>query len=210
MKTPQHESFLGADGIAVVGVISEPETLRSAPTRSDWPCDIVEVRLDLLGMTAVPDWLSLCSAIEKAGKPVLLTLRTAREGGKWDQSDEARLPHLVQALSALSAIDVEFVSPIREELCNVAQQQGKTVVVSFHDFEHTPPQTDLQRIVDDASASAAAIPKLATMVTDPADIERLEQLLQSNAAGPICVIGMGDMGAENAAIDVHFIQHDEA
>src|SRR5258706_14318615 len=74
----------------VIGTISSAETLEKFARLGEAPCDIIEVRLDLIG----PDmtgWLDHCEAIEAKGFPVLLTVRLQAEGGKWTEPDSARL-----------------------------------------------------------------------------------------------------------------------
>jgi 3-dehydroquinate dehydratase-1 len=155
----------------------------------------VEVRLDLIG-SDTPDWLAECRAIEAAGKPVLLTLRSIAEGGKWAGPDQDRLPAITSALEALSCVDVEFLSGICGAVCDMASQRGKPVVVSYHNFQRTPALAELEDILGKMRGLPAAIPKLTTLVTRDADIEVLKTLLSKHRDKPLCVIGMGAMATE--------------
>ncbi|MDA3872426.1 MAG: type I 3-dehydroquinate dehydratase, partial [Kiritimatiellae bacterium] len=92
-----------------------------------------------------------------------------------------------------SAIDIETDSALRVELCELATSLEKTLVVSYHNFEGTPPVEELCALVDSVLECPVAIPKLATMVHTPGDVEILKQVLSTYApTRPICVLGMGD------------------
>jgi 3-dehydroquinate dehydratase-1 len=188
------EIRMGASGIGsvprVVGTVSAYETLKVLAGERRRLCDVVEVRLDLVGVEH-RDWLARCRALEAAGWPVLLTLRLQAEGGQWARADAARLPLLRQACRALSAIDVEAASPLCARLCALAESLGKPIVVSAHDFEKTPSLARLQALARAAWAFPNAIPKVAAMIRRDADEARLRRLLAWAAGRPLCVIGMG-------------------
>ncbi len=192
---PRSNPGLKIDGTPrVVGSVTAYATLQALPAARPAPCDVVEARLDLIGPDQ-PDWLERCQAIEAAGLPVILTLRLAAEGGEWTGPDPQRLPVLERALRALSAVDVEFASPLRVPLATLATGLGKTLILSHHDFERTPPLDTLRTLFDTISTHAGAIPKIATMVHGPDDIARLEALLDHARPRPLCLIGMGPIGA---------------
>src|SRR5580658_1751336 len=88
----------------VVGVLSSFDGDATAA------CDLVEIRLDR--MKPPPDWLQRCEAIEKRGKPVLLTIRLRSEGGEWAEDNLARFALYEQALNVVSLVDVELASAI--------------------------------------------------------------------------------------------------
>ena len=183
----------------VVGTITTRAALPSAVRTLRYDCDIVEVRLDLIGVDT-PDGLAECRTIEAAGRPVLFTLRSANEGGKWTAPDQDRLPLITSALETVSCVDVEFLSGICGEVCGQAAQGGKPVVVSYHNFQRTPGLAELEDILWKMRELPAAIPKLTTMVTQAADVETLKSLLARHRDKPLCVIGMGDKAAETRVL----------
>src|SRR5580698_5659189 len=99
--------------------------------------DIIEVRLDKMARPA--DWLQRCVSLQSGGKPVLLTVRLRSEGGDWENDDEQRLEIYEQGLSELAAVDVELSSAICPDVARAAARLKKASVISFHDFEKTPP-----------------------------------------------------------------------
>ena len=195
MNAFQIGSLNTGNGPLVVGTLTSRRSLPSACGGVDYPCDMVEIRLDLIGADT-PGWLEECRSIEAAGVPVLVTLRLACEGGLWQNSDEDRIPLLASALQVVSCVDVEYHSPIRESLCALARQLGKPVIVSYHHFTMTPPIGELDDLVRHMGETPGVIPKISTMIQGRRDIAALKELLSKHQGRPICVIGMGPDASE--------------
>jgi 3-dehydroquinate dehydratase I len=166
----------------VVGVLSS-----LAPQR-ELCGDILEVRLDKMARPA--DWLQRCAALQSGGKPVLLTVRLRAEGGDWENDDEQRLEIYRQGLLELAAVDVELSSVICRAVARAASRLKKASVISFHDFEKTPPLRELCAIVEKAHA-IGSIAKVSTRIRAERDVDVLRALLRRRWAKPLCVIGMG-------------------
>src|ERR1017187_3445297 len=80
-------------GARVVATVSQAATLAQLATGTERNCDIVEIRLDLIG-SDTPHWIEQAKAIEGRGMPVIVTIRLVEEGGQWRQADSSRLPLL--------------------------------------------------------------------------------------------------------------------
>lgn len=179
----------------VVGTVTDPATLQMLPGEQAPVCDIVELRVDLLDLP--PDvWLAHGLAIQAAGRPVFATLRIREEGGQWNGGDGQRQTLLENALESLSSVDVEFASPLCDGICQRAREQGKPVIVSYHDFQKTPSLDALRTILAGMRTDAHVMPKIAAMVHSEADIAILRQLLAESADRPLCLIGMGEAGRQ--------------
>ncbi len=163
-------------------------TLSSLTPKGELCGDIIEVRLDKMARPA--DWLQCCAALQSGGKPVLLTVRLRSEGGDWENDDEERLEIYEQGLRELAAVDVELSSAICRRLARAAARLKKASVVSFHDFEKTPPLAELCAIVEKAQ-SIGSIAKVSTRILRESDVDVLRSLLQQRWEKPLCVIGMG-------------------
>ncbi len=183
----------------VVGTVSRKTSFISTQPWRSRECDIVEVRLDMIG-AGTRGWLERCMAIEAAGKPVILTLRLAEEGGLWTKPDLDRNPILSQALEQLSCIDVEMTSRLCRPLCRKAEALGKSIIVSWHDFKRTPGRGKLNERVKKILDYPCAIPKIATMVKNLDDVRSLLTLLEADARRPVCIIGMGDIGIRTRVV----------
>ena len=195
MNAIQIGSLNTGNGPLVVGTLTSRRSLPAARGGVDYPCDVVEVRLDLIGADT-PGWLGECRTIEAAGVPVLVTLRLASEGGLWQNPDADRIPLLASALQVVSCIDVEYHSPSREPLCALARQLGKPVIVSYHHFTMTPPIGELDDLVHRMGEAPGVIPKISTMIQGRQDIATLKELLSRHQGHPVCVIGMGPDASE--------------
>lgn len=89
-------------------------------------------------------------------------------------------------------VDIELSSGIRKSVVNFAKRAKKRVIISHHDFESTPGDKKLNKIVESARSSGGDIVKIASMVNSRDDLRRLAGLL-SHERGLI-VIGMGQLG----------------
>ena len=68
------------------------------------------------------------------------------------------------------------------------------MIVSHHDFARTPEPRELDAIVGRAHSLGADIVKIATMVSDLEDHDRLVDLLRRHRGEALAVIGMGPFG----------------
>ena len=178
----------------VVGAISSVHTL----TRTDLPralkLDIAELRLDLTGF--VPGWDICARQLRDAGIPVLLTLRSPREGGRWAGDDAARLSAYLNFIAHVSAVDVEINSEIAESVARAAFDAGKPAILSFHEFSRTPPVAELRRIIDTGFSRGASLVKIAALTETQADVEILSSLLHGRGDERLLsCVGMGACGA---------------
>ena len=178
----------------IVGVISHGETLRRLAAGGERECDIIELRLDLVGPDT-PRWLEDAQAIEARGLPIIVTIRLAEEGGQWKKADEARLPLFEKALLHLAAADVELRSPLVERVSALARQHQRALIVSHHDFEKTPPLDELRAIMI-REAKYGTVAKIAVSTRSEQDIATLRALLHEECPVPLCLLGMGPLGAQ--------------
>jgi 3-dehydroquinate dehydratase-1 len=177
----------------VVGTLSTFDSLLRFRQLTEKICDLAEVRLDLVGTAT--DWSRECNSIQASGTPVLLTLRSASEGGKSTLTDDQRGEILQKALPAVSAIDIELKSSLAEgSLVREAKRLKKPVVLSYHDFEKTASAKDLSETIAEAQKRGSVV-KISTVIQSPPDVKTLESLLQKKWDVPLCVIGMGPLGS---------------
>jgi 3-dehydroquinate dehydratase-1 len=166
----------------VVGTVSHPGTLAKLPTAD---CDIVELRLDLIGS----------DALRPLDQPVIATIRLANEGGQWTKPDADRLPLFEFALEHCTAADVELRSSILDQVSALAVRHQKALIVSYHDFEKTPPLDELRHVMAKA-ANYGTVVKIATLTKTGDDVATLRALFQENCSAALCVLGMGSLGPQ--------------
>jgi 3-dehydroquinate dehydratase/shikimate dehydrogenase len=119
--------------------------------------------------------------------PVIVTCRRDSEGGRWEQSEEARLLLLRTAIvEGADYVDLE------DDIAAKVPRYGKTKrIVSHHDFGKTP--SDLTLLHKRLAAMDADIVKIATMANHPTDNLRMLELVHSSRV-PTVGICMGDIG----------------
>ena len=191
--------------------------------------DVLELRVDLLeetgALTAAPMDTAAARVLEclrgvgdvangaDAGAPLLLTCRTAAEGGRAQLDDAAYGAFLRSVLDGLAdwaperrpaAIDVEVQRGCLQRVCEHAHTLGVDVVASFHDFEATPPDEVLEGVLARMASEGADLAKIAVWPTSADDVARLLGVCARATAGtgegagpgvPVAAMSMGALGA---------------
>ncbi|MBF8278390.1 MAG: aroD aroE [Candidatus Brocadiaceae bacterium] len=151
--------------------------------------DIVELRIDYLKQ---PDLKSL---LERRTKPVIVTNRPVREGGKFEGREEDRLSLLRLAIQLQADyVDVEHDSIQRlrgNAAINTTGNKTK-LIVSYHHFNETPG--NLSETYQKLSKSGADIIKIVTFANTIIDNITIYRLLQQ-AKMPLISFCMGEYGA---------------
>jgi 3-dehydroquinate dehydratase-1 len=199
MPDLSHGPLLVAVADRPAGIIDAAELPRSART-----FDLLEARVDLFAQQSLDGCAHDCARLEATGTPVILTIRSTAQGGRFDGPDATRLPAFSAAIAAghVTWVDIENDATIVGELAAaIAARPGARLIVSHHDFARTPPLEGLLDIVDRCHAIAGAIAKVATAVRSEDDRRTLLELL-ARRPERTCVIGMGasaDLRIELAA-----------
>ena len=209
---------------AVVAVINDSlSPFENSRKAAEMGADILEIRLDLLEIRDSGLAVETIGKIKaETGLPLILTNRSRAEGGKWEGSEKDRIEILKELLftfsrengvddigagdivDAVDAVDIELSAGEKErtELISTAKKQGKTVIVSFHDFSKTPSIQEMEKIIEEAFRAGADIAKLAVMPGSMQDILDLLQLTLNarEARRPVCTIAMGKLGKHTRVI----------
>ena len=232
-------SIPGPGGLPAVAVSLTGPSLAQARTQArsaiDAGADVLELRVDLLeeaGALAAPDPLDAATAVAQvleclrglreaidttdgadAGSPVLLTCRTAAEGGRAQLDDAAYGALLRSVLDGLTdwaperrpaAIDVEVQRGCLPQVCAQAHALSIDVVASFHDFETTPADEALEEVLARMAREGADLAKIAVWPTSADDVARLLGVCARATAGageaaaldvPVAAMSMGALGA---------------
>lgn len=154
---------------------------------------IAELRIDQF---AKRDATNVLAEIEKfKAVPILATIRSSTEGGKWHDIEAARLDLYKEILPHVDAVDVELSSKsIAADVVAATHAFHKPVVLSFHDFEKTPPLHDLNSTARDARSAGADIVKIAAMCKSQDDVRTLTRFTLDHVHEGVVVIGMGPVG----------------
>ena len=228
-------SIPGPDGLPAVAVSLTGQSLAHARAQARSAigagADVLELRVDLLeetgALTAAPMDTAAARVLEclqgvgevangadaDAGAPLLLTCRTAVEGGRAHLDAAAYGALLRSVLDGLAdwaperrpaAIDVEVQRGCLRRVCKQAHALGVDVVASFHDFEATPPDEVLEEVLARMASEEADLAKIAVWPTSAADVARLLGVCARATAGtgegtgrgvPVAAMSMGALGA---------------
>ena len=145
--------------------------------------------------------------------PLLLTCRTAAEGGRARLDDSGYSALLRSVLDELagwepgrrpSAVDVEVQRGCLLQVSEQAHGLGIDVVASFHDFKATPVDDVLEDVLSRMASEGADLAKIAVWPTGADDVARLLGVCARATAGagergglggPVAAMSMGALGA---------------
>jgi 3-dehydroquinate dehydratase I len=156
--------------------------------------DAVELRADLFAEPTVESVTAALGRLRAAGRPIVLTVRAADEGGR-AMPEERRAAIYAAGLPHVQAIDVEIASTaLVHTLAVQARASGRTVILSAHDFTATPPRDRLLALVDRGFAAGADVVKLATHAAGADELRVLMETTLAARPRPIATLAMGPMG----------------
>lgn len=209
-STSHHELRIGRPGVNGISVgdtsmriavpvaaFTKSEIVQQWQAAVDSDADIIEWRVDGL---VDPELETLGLTLRDIHRiPVLVTLRTKREGGRFplrEGSGEYRRL-LRQAAHWADAVDIEAAIPDAPELIVEARELGSIVVVSQHVFDEAVTADRLRECVKAMAAMGADIVKIAWMVNNDDEATVIEEAqVWANDALPIptVIVGMGEAG----------------
>jgi len=160
-----------------------------------------ELRVDLLADPA--QVRAALTAVRAASSlPLLLTYRSATEGGKGaghGQGYEDYLASLLQLRPPVAAVDIEMACLASKALVAEAKAGGYDVVGSCHDFTATPSAAQIAEKLAQITAAGADITKVAYMPRTAQDVAALRHAAHDFAGAyphqPLIAISMGQLGA---------------
>jgi len=156
--------------------------------------DLLEIRVDTFASLDDGRLIASFEKLKKSSRlPILLTIRSEREGGQAKLADRERARLFESLIPFADLVDIELSSGrILKTVVDSAKKNKKRVIVSHHDFKGTPGDKKLKKITQSAREAGADIVKVASQVNSTRDLRRLSSLLCSE--GPMIVIGMGPLG----------------
>jgi 3-dehydroquinate dehydratase type I len=146
---------------------------------------LVELRLDLLNLSQEQILRLLNNNAQ-----VIATCRAGR------YKDAERLQKLLYAIENGAAyIDVEFeaATEYRQTLMNCATSNGCRTIISYHNFDCTPPLHELRNIILQASSMGADVVKIAVMAHSLDDAINVMSLYENKEISLIA-FAMGQAG----------------
>lgn len=174
---------------------------RQARLAQQQGAEALELRADLL-VDPAQVRAALTAVRAASSLPLLLTYRSATEGGKGaghGQGYEDYLASLLQLRPAVAAVDIEMACPASKALVAEAKAGGYDVVGSCHDFTATPSAAQITQKLAQITAAGADITKVAYMPRTAQDAAALRHAAHDFAGAyphqPLIAISMGQLGA---------------
>lgn len=216
-RAKTYPQFWGRNGVTVVEVApaknAESDAVIAVPVmgsddtsvQEQWriaaqkKADLIEWRAD--AVTDLAD-LSVGRRLhDKYATPVLVTIRTVREGGSFEYQlpeDDHFCALVLEASQWAEAVDVEFALPGAVALAEQAQKSGAAVVFSHHVFGQEVTAEAIQRILLSMAQSGADVAKIAWQVSSDEGLQTVldaQKWASLNVPIPVVVIAMGESGA---------------
>lgn len=173
---------------------------RQARLAQQQGAEALELRADLL-VDPAQVRAALTAVRAASSLPLLLTYRSATEGGKGaghGQGYEDYLASLLQLRLPVAAVDIEMACLASKALVAEAKAGGYDVVGSCHDFTATPSAAQITQKLAQITAAGADITKVAYMPRTAQDVAALRHAAHDFAGAyphqPLIAISMGQLG----------------
>lgn len=169
----------------ICGVIVDKQAMMASDSY-DLP-DLYEIRIDLIGN----DWQEI---IPRLNKPWIACNRPQSEGGKWTGEEKQRINELLRAAElGAGIVDIELNTPGLSSIVPLIKKRSKCLL-SFHDFNKTPPLNELKAIVRKQIAAGADMLKVVTTANDFIDNSIVLELIRQFPRKKLTAFAMGHMG----------------
>jgi 3-dehydroquinate dehydratase-1 len=169
----------------VAAIIDEIVPLQTVLKIIERGADLLEIRIDRFS-APFSEIVTYTKRLRKGVKvPLIGTIREKR-GNK-----SKRRAMFQEIIPLIDCVDIEIDAAICEEVVTMAK--GKAVIISEHDFEKTPTQSQLGAIVRRAVEKGADIVKIATQANSAEDVTRLLRFTKDRKE-PMVTIAMGEAG----------------
>ncbi len=149
--------------------------------------ELFEVRIDLIG----DGWSEL---VKQLNQPWIACNRSADEGGKWRGEETKRIDELLKAVAlGADVVDVELATRDLARVVPLIKEKAKCLL-SFHEFNRTPPLSKMKEIVQRQLDAGADICKVVTMAKRPEDNLAVLQLVADFPQTRMVSMAMGPLG----------------
>ncbi|QLH02571.1 type I 3-dehydroquinate dehydratase [Nitrosopumilus cobalaminigenes] len=164
------------------------KTLKIALSKSDF----VEVRLDFLKISQIPEALEL---IKKNLNRIVCTLRPKTEGGKFSGNEKERIA-ILKLIAEYNPylLDVEFNTLKKNsDLVKYLKTTKTKLLVSWHDFKKTPNSSELKKKINQMGKFSSNV-KIVSTAKSTDDSTRMLELYSKRGKNNLIAFAMGDYG----------------
>jgi len=147
--------------------------------------ELAEIRLDLCRFSK-----EQIEQIFKIGQRLIATYRPSTEISETDRMEF--LLHAIRSGARYVDVEIETDYGFKRTIITEALLHECDVIISYHNYDHTPTLEQLKIIVNQCFDMGANVAKVACMVKEPTDNARLLALYQPGKR--IVALGMGEAG----------------
>jgi len=168
--------------------------------------DLLEIRLDYLNMRAPDAMERLGKVVRRTTIPLIATNRQYKQGGYRLQNEEERVQTLIRAATVgFQHVDLELTTVELKSTVRKVRDSGATPIVSFHDLEGTPEESEMEKITKSQIEAGAEICKLVTTANELSDsIRCLDFTRRISETSRIVCFAMGRKGVLSRALSPFF------
>jgi len=154
--------------------------------------DYVEIRFDFLRPEQVQAAIDAAKSIKEKA---VFTLRSKDQGGKFTGSEQDRVKWLYRlAEQKPMLLDIELDTlQANDELADFLERQKTPVLVSWHDFQNTPPNDKIADILSEMRVFSNYV-KVVTTAKSISDALRLLELYDTATGLHPIFFAMGEAG----------------
>lgn len=158
----------------------------------DYGADYVEIRFDFLNLSDMDQAMSIANTVNKKA---VYTLRAPDEGGQFKGSISERIAWLKKlSASKPMLLDVElYTIKYNTYLADYLKEHNISLLISWHDFEKTPPDAELTKVLYEMRTYSQNI-KMVTTAQTTVDSLRLLDLYENASRLNLIAFAMGDAG----------------
>ena len=179
--------------ICVSIAAENPESLRKKISKAfSYGANYIEIRFDFLNLSDVEQALKIADNVRQKA---IFTLRTYADGGKFKGDNNDRMMWLEKlSMAKPMLVDIEY-NTIKgnDDLANYLKKQKIPILVSWHDFEKTPPKNQLTDMLKKMRIYSNYI-KIVTTAINIIDALRILDLYENATQSNLIAFSMGEAG----------------
>lgn len=166
--------------------------LKNADLAFDFGADYVEIRFDFVNPDLLPEALQSAKGIKDRA---VYTMRSKIQGGVFAGSERDRLQWLYRlAEEEPMLLDIELDTLQKnDDLADFLERRRTPLLVSWHDFEKTPPRDTISDILSEMRTYSNYV-KIVTTAHSIDDSMRLLELYETAIGLSPIFFAMGDAG----------------
>ena len=156
--------------------------------RASEQADLCELRIDMIG----PGWRDIVPALNR---PWIATNRGPGDNGKWQAGEESRIKELLSAADlGASIIDIELNTQGLKDIVPQIKKKKVGCLISYHNWDGTPPANELAEIVRRQLKAGADICKVITTAAKIEDNIPVLEIIRMFPHARIVSFAMGAQG----------------